>query len=186
MRKPSSRKSKQGFTLIEIMIALFILSLAAVGIGWHITQLTSHHRFQGEAVDICLAFQEAQFVSVIHETECELLIYPEKGKLFYQLKTDEPVAIIDQKPKLLKESRYITLNNAKTPHASFKILSSGRIEPTAILGLHQRDPSDSQLQGLWLDLQTPVQIKISHEKPQKVAASLPQKPTLKIDPNPTR
>lgn len=191
MRKPRSKRSKKSFTLIEIMIALFILGLAAAGIGWHITRLTSHHRFQAEAVDICLAFQEAQFISVIHETECELLIYPEKGRLFYQLKTDEPIAIIDQKPKLLKESRYITLNNAKSPHASFKVLSSGRIEPTAILGLHQKEPSNSQLQGLWLDLQTPVQIKISHEKPQKAAASLPQKPSIKVETpqipsNPTR
>ncbi|MBS0653424.1 MAG: hypothetical protein JSR39_07875 [Verrucomicrobia bacterium] len=173
------------------MIALFILGLAAAGIGWHITRLTGHHRFQSEAADICLAFQEAQFVSVIHETECELLIYLEKGRLFYQLKTDEPIAVIDQTAKPLKEARFITLNNAKSPHASFKVLSSGRIEPTAILGLHQRDPADAQLQGIWLDLQTPVQIKIMHEKPQKATASLPQKPSVKIespqiDPNQTR
>ncbi len=56
------------------MIALFILGLAAGGIGWHITRLIGHHRFQSEVADICLALQEAQFISVIHETECELLI----------------------------------------------------------------------------------------------------------------
>ncbi len=158
------------------MIALFILGLAATGIGWHITRLTGHHQFQSEATDICLALQEAQFISVIHETECELLIYPEKGRLVYQLKTDEPIAIIDQKAKPLKESRFITLNNARSPYASFKILSSGRIEPTAILGLHQKDPEETQLQGIWIDLQTPVQIKITHEKPQKATVSLLQKP----------
>ena len=173
------QRSKQSFTLIEIMIAIFVLGLIAAGVGWHITRLTSHHRFQSEAADICLALQEAQFISVIHQTECELLIYPKKGRLIYQLRSDEPLTILDQKPKPLKESQFLTLNYAKSPHVCFKISSSGRIEPTAVLGLHQKDPIEFQLQGIWLDLQTPVQIKLMHEKPLKGSLQLPQKPDPK-------
>ncbi len=166
-------KSKQSFTLFEIIIAMAILSLIAAGVGWHITRLVGHHRFQSEATDICLALQEAQFIAVINQTDCELIIDREKGKMRYQLKTDEPLSILDQNPKNLKESRFITINNAKTQQITFKILSSGRIEPTAILGLHQQDPSESELQGIWLDLQTPIQIKLLHEKPQRLIMPLP-------------
>ena len=160
------------------MISLFILALIAAGVGWHVTRLVSHHRFQSEAADICLALQEAQFISVIHQTECELLIYSVKGELNYQLKTDEPVAVIDQDPKPLKESRFLTLNNAKSPHVSLKILSSGRIEPTLVLGLHQKDPAAFQQQGIWLDLQTPVQVKLMHEPPKKRVLPIPKQPVL--------
>ena len=181
MRSLSIRKSRRSFTLIEIAIALFILSLAAGGIGWRVSRLISHHRFQSEAADICLALQEAQFISIIHETECELLIYPVKGKLVYQLKTAEPLAVVNQKPRPLKESKFITLNDAKTPSATFNIRSSGRIEPTGVLGLHQSNPSEAELEGIWLDFQTPVQIKIMQEKPRKISLSLPEKPNLQTN-----
>jgi hypothetical protein len=138
--------------------------------------MISDHRFQAEAADLCLALQEAQFIAVIHETECELQIYSEKGKLVYRLKTDEPLAVINQKPKELNETKFLTLNEGKTPHATFTIHSSGRIEPTATLGLHQRDPSEVELEGIWLDLQTPVQIKIAYEKPKKASPALPEHP----------
>jgi prepilin-type N-terminal cleavage/methylation domain-containing protein len=165
MEKQSSQAIKRSFTLVEILIVIAILSLVGGGIGYQISRLINDHCFQSEAAAICSALQEAQFISVIHETECELLIYPEKGHLVYQLKTDEPLPAIDQRPKPLKESRFITLNNAKAAHVCFKVLSSGRIEPTAVLGFHQKDPVEHQFQGLWLDLQTPVQIKLMHEKP---------------------
>ncbi len=169
---------KRSFTLVEMMIVIFILGLVAAGIGWHITRVVSYHRFQSEAADICLALQEAQFVSVIHQTECELQIYSEGKRLMYQLKTDEPLQFLDQQAKPLKECQFLTLNSAKSPHVSLKILSSGRIEPTLVLGLHQKDPAEAQQQGIWLDLQTPVQIKLLHEKPQKAALLVPQKTVL--------
>ncbi|MBI3237081.1 MAG: hypothetical protein HYZ48_05230 [Chlamydiales bacterium] len=87
---------KQSFSLLEILIALALVTLIGGSIGWHVSRLISHHRFQAEAASLCLILQEAQFLSVIHQTECELHIYSEKGKLCYRLKTDEPLKVLDQ------------------------------------------------------------------------------------------
>ena len=176
MQKNNQQIKTLSFTLIEVLIALSLIALIGGSIGWHVNRLISHHRFQSEATSLCQALQEAQFLSVIGQTECELHIYREEKGLFYRLKTDEPSSLLDQNPKALKGAKSLTLNNVRVPHVHFKILSSGRIEPVAILGLHHREENPLDSQSIWLDLQTPIQIKLLNEKPRKFHLPIPSMP----------
>ena len=181
---------RRSFTLLEMLIVLTVLGMAATAVGWHLTKLIAHHRFQAAGATLCAALEEAQAIAIIHRTECEMILYAEKGDLKYQFKTHEPRFALSQVAKKLHGVDRVTQENVvkesgrqkrqelrasslEGQKISFVIRSSGRIEPPGILGLHPSPSAEESIQSLWVDLQTPLQIYLKTSEPSKKKESLP-------------
>lgn len=177
------------FTLLEVMVALTILGIAATVVSWHIMKLVAYHRFQASGTSLYAALEEAQAIAIIHQTECELVIYADKGELKYQIKTDEPLLNLNTRPKALlgvqqviqegvsKEfedrKQLLLVSSQQGQKLEWIIRSSGRIEPPSILAMHPSSENNESIKGLWIDLQTPLQIYLKSSKPLKKKEVLP-------------
>ncbi len=161
------QKSKRAFTLLEIAIAIFILSLIGSVVSWQVSQLISSQRFQRDGSDFSILLQEAQALAIIHQTDFEMRLILKNHTWAYQLFSDEPLKIIDRAQKELKETHFVTENGKKCKELTLKIFSSGRIEPHPLIGFHRTDPKEKEGVSFWIDLQIPIQIKCSHLRPVK-------------------
>lgn len=167
---------RRSFTLLEIMLAILILALVGTVISWQIRQLIASHRFQSDATNLCTALQEAQLLAVTHQTDFEVRFYFSRSKGFYQIQTLEPIASGYQKPIPFQQVNSFSLQGKKTQEILLTIFSSGRIEPHSVIGLHRDQLDDDPASSLWIDLQTPLQIKLSHKRPLSVREELPSLP----------
>jgi prepilin-type N-terminal cleavage/methylation domain-containing protein len=164
------------FTLLEMMIALVILSLIGAFSAVHIKKLVDVHRFESEVSNLFIALQEAQVLSSAYKTDVALDIYREKGKLHYQFSTDEPFAShqFNREKNPLAHTAAIRFKNKKITALHFDIFS-GRIEPRGILTFVQAQVDDSK--ALWFDLQYGQLVKFSHREPHLVKQQIPANPT---------
>ncbi len=167
--KQALRKA-QSFTLLEIIVCLLILSLAATAIGWEMTRLIAHHRFQTSAIQLYTALQEAQLLSMVHQTDSTFLIYQHGRQVFYQLTSHEPAPAFHRAPQSLPHISVVffkggnvllqKLTLAKTDQPIvLEIFSSGRIQPAGRLQVYPEDPVSSDIEGIEVDMSTPLKIE---------------------------
>jgi prepilin-type N-terminal cleavage/methylation domain-containing protein len=165
---------KKCFTLIEIMIAMAIISLVGTVVGWQIHRMIASHRLESDAEQLCIALQEAQLLAITHETDFQIRLYSDRGKIFYQIKTHEPLAVVDQRPKAFSAVHSLSWKGSTVSSIDLDLYSSGRIEPPESIGLISKDPKKNR--SLWVDLQTPLHIKLTSKRPPKNSLKLPVLP----------
>ena len=118
------------FTLIEIMIAIAILSVIAVFSAVQIKNLIDVHRFESGTSHLFRQLQEAQTLSSSYQTDIALDIYRKDGQIFYQFSTDEPFKPFMQISRGENKINAALLQfNGKKTHQLHFDLYSGRLEP---------------------------------------------------------
>lgn len=159
-------KSKQSFTLIEVLVAMTILSLAAVAVGWQMAGLLAHHRQISSRDALKAAFEEVQMLCLIHRTDAALWLKVDADRITYQILSDEPLPVFRRPPQELvgiravcceegtKKRRWLR-SHTKSEPITFTCLSSGRIEPASLLQLYREEEQES----VGIDLRTPLLIK---------------------------
>lgn len=165
-------KKTCAFTLLEMMIALFILGLAASLIATQTKKLIDFHRFESEISHLFITLQEAQVLSSAYQTDISLDFYRKGGKLCYRFSTNEPFTKyqLDQKEKNLTNIYKIQFNDQKFKELHFDIFS-GRLEPRGILAFFQTQEDDGK--RLWFDLQYGQLLKFSYQKPTLAKHQIP-------------
>jgi prepilin-type N-terminal cleavage/methylation domain-containing protein len=158
---------KRLFTLLEIMIALVIISIIGALTAFQVKKMIDAHRFEAEVSDLFIALQEAQVLSAAYQTDLALDIFMEKGKPLYRFSTDEPLPPLKlkQSPVLLSHTAFFKFKDAKTPSLHFDIYSGGRIEPRGSLAFFQT-LDDGKV--LWFDMQYGQLLKFSYRRPNLV------------------
>lgn len=153
------KNKRWSFTLLEMMVALAVLSMAAVAIGWQTIRLVAHHRFETGGRMLYTALLEAQMISMIHRTDSTFTITQEGGRFFYQWQSDEPAKVFHSPAQELKGVSWISIDKKGKLNKPivFNVFSSGRIEPTLALELH--DDAEKKIR---IDLREPI--KIRYEK----------------------
>jgi prepilin-type N-terminal cleavage/methylation domain-containing protein len=166
------RNNPRPFTLIEIMIAIAILSVIAVFSAVQIKNLIEVHRFESGASHLFRQLQDAQTLSSGYQTDIALDIYRKDGQICYRFSTDEPFKPFMQLPR--GENKFsaalIQFNGRKTEQLHFD-LYSGRLEPRGVLAILRTNEEDGQ--KLWLDLQYGHLIKMARAKPPAAKQQLP-------------
>jgi prepilin-type N-terminal cleavage/methylation domain-containing protein len=106
---------KRSFTLLEMMIALVILSIIGALIVLQVKKLVDVHRFEGNVADLFIALQEAQALSATYQTDIALDIFLEKGIPTYRFTTDEPFPPnqFKQQPVALGNTSRVEFNGTK-------------------------------------------------------------------------
>ena len=168
--------SRRAFTLLEMMIALVILSLIGAFSAVQVKKLIDAHRFESEISNLFIALQQAQVLSATYQTDIAWDIYPKDGVLCYRFTTDEPFKPhqFENKEIFIPHIVKLTFKDAKTTRLHFDIYSGGRIEPRGLLAFHQTLEEESK--ALWFDLQYGHLLKYAYRKPVIVKQLLPVKP----------
>ncbi len=164
----------RAFTLIEITIAICILSLVGTVVGWQIHRMIASHRLESDAEELCIALQEAQLLAITHETDFQIRLFSDRGKMLYQIKTHEPFAVLDQRPKAFAAVQELYWKGKTVSNIDLYLYSSGRIEPTESIGLISKEGKKNP--SLWIDLQSPLNIKLTSKRPLKNTLKLPLLP----------
>lgn len=154
----------RAFTLLEVMIALVILSIIGSVTAVQVKKMIDAHRFESEVTSLFISLQEAQVLSAAYQTDLALDIKNVGGKLSYQISTDEPFSETTLSTNIvnLPHVSAIKFNNASPPRLHFDVYSGGRIEPRGSLAFYQGE------KVLWLDLQRGHLMKFSYQKPNPV------------------
>ena len=170
---------KRSFTLLEMMIALVILSFIGALTAFQVKKMIDTHRFESEVSNLFIALQEAQVLSATYQTDIALDIYL-KGKTFtYRFTSDEPFTThqFNSKEFSIPHTAKLMFKDAKTNQLHFDIYSGGRIEPRGILAFCQTAEEGSR--SLWFDLQYGHLLKYVYHKPNLLKLQLPAKPLPK-------
>lgn len=168
--------NKRSFTLLEMMIALMILSFIGALSAVQVKKLIDAHRFESEVSNLFIALQEAQVLSATYQTDIALDIYSKDGTLMYRFTTDEPFKShqFNSKEVSLPHMAKLMFKDAKATKLHFDIYSGGRIEPRGLLGFYQTMKEGSQ--SLWFDFQYGHLLKYAYRKPAQLTQQLPTKP----------
>jgi type II secretory pathway pseudopilin PulG len=171
MNRPSAKRVRP-FTLLEMVIAILILSLIGTFSAIHIKGLIDSHRFESEVSHLFIALQEAQLLAATYQTDIDFDLYKEKEKFYYRFSTDEPLTTrqLNQEKKSLTHSAAIRFKEKKITKLHFNIFS-GCIEPRGVLTFFQTLEEDSKT--LWLDLQYGGLLKFSYRKPPLAKQQIP-------------
>lgn len=152
--------TRRTFTLIEIMVCLFLLGTLASLAGFKIARFVQEQRFAHHVQEVYSALQSAQLVAMASnadiEIECRTLPSPS-----CRFSTVEPVIESIRSIIEFPESVYFTWNQSSFAEKKIQIYASGRVEPQGILGFHWKENKKQ----LWIDLQQPLLIKIFEEYP---------------------
>lgn len=169
--------NKRSFTLLEMMIALVILSFIGALSAVQVKKLIDAHRFENEVSTLFIALQEAQVLSATYQTDIALDIYLKGGALAYRFTTDEPFKFhqFSSKEVSFPHTAKLMFKDAKASRLHFDIYSGGRIEPRGTLGFYQTTDEDSR--SLWFDLQYGHLMKYAYRKPTPLKLQLPANPS---------
>ncbi len=157
--------SKKTFTLLEMMIALLILSLIGTAVAVQVKKMIQAHQFETEVADLFLILQEAQILSAAYQTDLALDLTLAKGKMSYWFSTDEPLpsSTLSQKSKTLPHVGSCQFNRFKKSTLHFDIYSGGRIEPIGVLAFYS---TLEEQKPLFFDLQASPLVEFKHYPPE--------------------
>lgn len=168
MSKPRIRS----LTLLEVIIVFALIGLMAGFGAWSLTDLLAQHRRKAEIEELKNFFQELQIEALALQSDLGVTLQVDKGIVKIQSKTNEK--ILRDRTVELKGVKSLTLDKNPKDLIPFQILSTGRFNPSGIIGI-ERDKDT-----VWIDVRQPLQIKFSDKNyPNPLNESLPDKPKKK-------
>lgn len=173
----AKRKLSRAFTLLEIMICIMILTVAASICGYKIVGIIDIHQFQGSSERLKSHLLELQILAMSHKTDIYLTIEKKDGVYTFASQCDAPlkIAAFSQK-ETLGGIKKINFNKGKAiSQMVFNIYSSGRIAPAGVLRL------EGEGEKRWIDLSCPLQIKLCKKYPKAQVITIPECPPCKSE-----
>lgn len=174
-------KKKQGFSLLEILVALSILVFISALLGVKVVNLLSEHKFKNSSGAFIEDVRHLQVLSVSHGTDCSIAIYKNKGDFYYACSSEAELKLAPFfAPRLLKGVKALSIDQKKCDRVSFTMYSTGRIEPGSLLGLHKQE-EDLLGPSFWIDARKPLVISVSEKLPSfPVFSSAPPMPRQEV------
>ncbi len=147
-----------------MMLSLTLLVLVATLVAIPLKQLIDTHRFEARSEELFIALQEAQILSLAHQTDWTLDLWQEKGELFYRFSTDEPFLDkkFSQEKVVLGKGVKLLFRDKGVSSLHFDLSSGGDIKPRGIVTLEGE-------RALYIDMQYGHLIKFLSSKPKQVA-----------------
>jgi hypothetical protein len=140
-----------------------LLGLISAVLAWQIKDMIDVHRFQKQIDHLLTDMRKTQTFALTYQTDFDLRIFKQDDQFFYTISTDEPIKNLPlKKPKALPGVVNLTFNNDDLNTLDFRVYSSGRIEPLGVVGFLPKQTTE-ELEGLWLDLRTPIQINLMQQ-----------------------
>ncbi|HEY2810182.1 MAG TPA: type II secretion system protein [Rhabdochlamydiaceae bacterium] len=169
---------KAAFTLLEVLVVLFILSSVASVVGWQINKCISRYALQSEVEELYFALRHCQILALTYQTDIALYFLQDKEALYYQFATDEPFSdlLFDRKRHFLKHVGKMTLNGKSLKNVAFSLYSNGDLSPRGMLGFYPHKSEEDE--SLWIDFQGAFALTLASRKPallQEKSPAFPKK-----------
>ncbi|MBS0628635.1 MAG: type II secretion system protein [Verrucomicrobia bacterium] len=150
-----SYKSRRLFTLLEIVVCIAILGLAAVGIGWQMKGMMAIHHFDRNMSHFFAQLRKAQLVALSDRVDIDLHIVNKDGKYECSFYSDDPLLCFIDKSVDLTGVIEIKNGKKKVDKLSLHLHPSGRVGPAEKITFLQTED-----RGVILDLTTPLCIEL--------------------------
>lgn len=145
------------FTLLEIVICIAILGLAAVGIGWQMKGMLAIYSFDKNMGNFFTDLRKAQLVALSDRVDIDLNITKNGEGYQYNFHADDPLLCFIAKPMIkLTGIKEIRQGNKKVDTLQLHLYPSGRVGPEEKITFLQREDS-----GVVLDLSQPLCIELT-------------------------
>lgn len=132
-----TQRDKRSFTLLEICLCIVILTLVSGFLGLRIKESVEHQRFLSQVSGFTAELKRVQGFALSYRADFGIKVYKKEEKFYYKFFTDEPLDFIQKVPaRSLKGFTALSLNRKDESEISIRILSSGKIEPEGVIGMH--------------------------------------------------
>lgn len=140
---------------------------------WRVKGLLDKHRLAGTGTRILGQLRELQSLALSYQTDMEIEFFRNGEGIAYRLLTDEPLKFIRKGETVSMGDRSdFVFNEKKNLPFKITLYSSGWIEPRGVLEIQGKEGQ------LWIDFQSPLQIKLSEKKPLILKDSFPDRPNV--------
>lgn len=157
---------KRLFTLLEMAIALSLLSVIGTVVGVSIKKLIDSHRFESSLLGLFHDLQQAQLLSSAYDAEVAVDLLKKDGSFVVCLHTQEPgLKRYLETKRGLARTVAITFNGKKVSSLHMDIYSGGRIVPRGILAF--ADSVDERARVIYLDMSLGGLVTFSYAKPSE-------------------
>lgn len=146
------------FTLLEIVICIAILSLAAVGIGWQMKGMLDIHRFEKSVAIFFTDLRKAQLVALSDRVDIDLTLSKTDKGYEYQFRSDDPLLCFTSKAAVLTGIQEIRSEKKKIESLHLHLYPSGRIGPEEKITFLQTGE-----RGVIVDLSTPLYVELKRK-----------------------
>jgi prepilin-type N-terminal cleavage/methylation domain-containing protein len=165
-----SVRIKRSFTLLEMAIALALLSVIGTVVGVSVKKLIDSHRFESSLLSLFNELQQAQLLSSAYDAEVAVDLFEEGGAFVACLHTEEPglKRYIATKRELTRTAA-ITFNGKKVSSLHMDIYSGGRIVPRGVFAFF--DSLQDKPRVLYLDTSLGGLATLSYSKPTESATA---------------
>ena len=145
------RNKKYSFSLLEILIALSIISLLASLFSFKILDLIKDYKFKKTVEMLKEDLTRIKVLCITHQCDCDIKIYKSKNNYYFSFSLDwqssRPLVPHERK---LEGVKSIKLNHKKISSLTMRCHSSGVFQPQVALGFFQK--LEDQSESLWIDL----------------------------------
>lgn len=148
------------FTLLEMVISIAVLSLAAAAIGWEMKDVLTTHHFRSNIDRLLLDLKKAQIVALANRADIELRLQKIGKDYSYQFYSDEPLPAFLKKPMKLKGIDKMQKEDKPVEDHTLIIYSSGRIVSSGEISFFQHGG-----EGVHFNFHKAPQIELKEGKP---------------------
>ncbi len=157
------RRSKEAFTLLEILVCIFIIGLVGVVVGTKGHQLLAYHRFRCTVQTFGLDLGRFQVLSMIGNADIVCTVVEEGSSFRVFWKSDSPLPIEPSALSYKLEGvKHIEFEGKRVAKLEFSLFSSGRISPPSALTF----VSSREEKAVTVDLTYPLYLKEGRVKPE--------------------
>ncbi|NGX36966.1 MAG: hypothetical protein K1000chlam2_00112 [Chlamydiae bacterium] len=149
------QRKKSNFTLLEIVICVAILGIAAVTVGWQMRNMLAMHHFHKNIDNLLTDLRKCQLIALSDRSDIEIRIYKMEDRYFYHLYSDTPIPFFKSKPMKMIGLKEVRQKNRPIDALTIYIYGNGRIEPNEKIQFFQNEE-----EGFSLDLCTPQLIEL--------------------------
>ncbi|NGX27360.1 MAG: hypothetical protein K940chlam6_01294 [Chlamydiae bacterium] len=132
-------KIKNNFTLLEIVLCVAILSVAAVTLSWQMKGMLMAHHFNQNVDNFLTDLRKCQLIALSDRVDIEMRIEKKDDTYLYSLHCDDPIPCFIKKPMKLSGVEQIKRNKKPIDQHILIIHSSGRISPIDDISLFQNE-----------------------------------------------
>ena len=119
------KTNKRLFSLLEVMVAMVLLTMASGVIGWNMYQAVQKKQFQSELERLRAQFTACQKLAVASQADWQGVFKKKKGEWVFEAKSEDETRF----PPLHLHEISILLNGKQVDQLVVNFFSSGKVLP---------------------------------------------------------
>lgn len=131
------RSIKKTFTLLEIMICILVISLAAGFLSFSLKDILKDYHFTRSFSDFKKNLEHFERLSILVQSDSKIIIEKKGSKFFYKAKIEDPAfPVIEEE---LVGNVKLTFNDQEVDSLIISLYANGFVKPTGLIEFHTKN-----------------------------------------------